>query len=320
MGVFDQAARYGAKLDPPGFFSWLLPEGDVKPTFRGWLDTRTIPFPGEPDRVCDTVAELAHENPESVSVALVTEFQTEPEADILERLLEYGVRVRREVRPDGYGRVRKLEVVSALLNLTGGRQPEIWDVRPAGFGGAGHSFRVVLRTMSAEDASLSLDGIEQGRIGRCLLPWIPLMRGGNDATIVERWRQIAAAEPGSRRRADYAGLALVFSELTGGRATWKQALEGWNMRESQQVLEWQAEARAEGRKEGWKEGRNEGRSEGRSETLLDILRLQFGPSLPEDLVAQIKRLSEERDVSRWLEAAVKSRTLEQFRWRVNGQT
>jgi len=54
-------------------------------------------------------------NPESVSVALVTEFQTEPEADILERLLEYGVRVRREVRPDGYGRVRKLEVVSRRL-------------------------------------------------------------------------------------------------------------------------------------------------------------------------------------------------------------
>src|SRR5262249_7121106 len=36
--------------------------------------------------------------------------------------------------------------------------------------------------------------------------------------------------------------ALIFAELPGVWTEWKQALEGWNVRESQQVLEWQAEA------------------------------------------------------------------------------
>jgi hypothetical protein len=96
-------------------------------------------------------------------------------------------------------------------------------------------------------------------------------------------------------------------ELTGGRAVWKRALEGWNMRESQQVLEWQAEARAE----AWKAGQ--------TDALLRVLRLQFGSPLPDELVAEVKALTEEADLSRWFEAAVKSRTLEQFQAQVNGR-
>ena len=44
MGQFDQAARYVAKLDPPGFLRWLLSSLDPGLAFRGWLDTRTLPF------------------------------------------------------------------------------------------------------------------------------------------------------------------------------------------------------------------------------------------------------------------------------------
>src|SRR5262249_18557088 len=51
---FDRASRYGAKLDPVGFLRWLL--GEATLLFRRWLDTRSLPFPGEPDRTCDTVA------------------------------------------------------------------------------------------------------------------------------------------------------------------------------------------------------------------------------------------------------------------------
>jgi flagellar biosynthesis/type III secretory pathway protein FliH len=169
--------------------------------------------------------------------------------------------------------------------------------------------------MSAENAGETLDGIEAGRIARCLLPWVPLMSGGNEATITERWKQIAATEPESRRRADYGGLASVFSELTGGRELWKRALEGWNMRESQQVLEWQAEARAE----ALKEGRQEGWREGRQDALLDVVRLQFGSALPDELMAQVRSLTDNAEISRWFEAAVKSQTFEQFQLRVNGR-
>ncbi len=48
---YDQASRYLAKLDPLG---WLLPRLTDDWEFHDRLDTRTIPFPGEPDRVCDS--------------------------------------------------------------------------------------------------------------------------------------------------------------------------------------------------------------------------------------------------------------------------
>lgn len=56
MRVFDQAAPYAAKLDPAVFLRWLLDTLDAQLTFHGWLDTHTIPFLGEADRICDTVA------------------------------------------------------------------------------------------------------------------------------------------------------------------------------------------------------------------------------------------------------------------------
>ncbi|MGH7127561.1 MAG: hypothetical protein ACREIV_03265 [Planctomycetaceae bacterium] len=58
MGVYDQAAWYAAKLDPQAFLAWLIPGVGTALEFVGWLDTRTVPFPGEPDRICDTVAHL----------------------------------------------------------------------------------------------------------------------------------------------------------------------------------------------------------------------------------------------------------------------
>ena len=45
LNRFDQASRYAAKLDPSGLLRWLLGAGV---TFLRWLDTRTLPFPGDP--------------------------------------------------------------------------------------------------------------------------------------------------------------------------------------------------------------------------------------------------------------------------------
>ena len=98
MGQFDQAARYTAKLDPVGILCRLLPGLDARLMFQGWLDTRTLPFPGEPDRTCDTVAEMLDAAHLGRLWALIVEFQSEPDAEILDRLLEYMVRLRREVR------------------------------------------------------------------------------------------------------------------------------------------------------------------------------------------------------------------------------
>lgn len=56
---YDQASRFAAKLDAVGFLGWLLGLAPGDFTFRGWLDTRDLPFPGGTDRASDTVAYVA---------------------------------------------------------------------------------------------------------------------------------------------------------------------------------------------------------------------------------------------------------------------
>ena len=89
--------------------------------FQGWLDTRTLPFPGEPDRTCDTVAEMLDAAHLGRLWALIVEFQSEPDAEILDRLLEYMVRLRREVR-HGPDHRTQYWTAACLLNLTGPAQ------------------------------------------------------------------------------------------------------------------------------------------------------------------------------------------------------
>ena len=77
---FDQASRYAAKLDPPGLLRWLL-RWDAF-TFRGWLDTRSLPFPGEEDRTCDTVACITDDAFADRPWAVPLEFQTRPDSSM----------------------------------------------------------------------------------------------------------------------------------------------------------------------------------------------------------------------------------------------
>src|SRR5262245_44267916 len=57
-----------------------------------------------------------------------------------------------------------------------------------------------------------LTTIAEGRVARCLLPFIPLMHRGGEAAIIQQWLTLARGELSSRLRGDYGGLALVFEE------------------------------------------------------------------------------------------------------------
>src|SRR5262245_35200076 len=243
MGVFDQAARYVARLNPGGFFGWTVANFAADHTFVRWADTRSVPFPGDPDRTADRVAEFVARADRSDRRLLNVEFQSEPDPDMLERLGEYAVRLRLDVR-HGAGQAGKFLVHSLLLTLTGPEQADTLDMRHAGLGG-GHVLQTFQRTLREMDAAGTLRRIAAGGLDRCVLPWIPLMRGADEAGTVQEWRRLAEQEPDRRLRSDYGALALIFAELSGRAALWKQGLEGWNTRESQQVLEWQNEARVE---------------------------------------------------------------------------
>jgi hypothetical protein len=294
MNHFDKAARYAAKLDPVGFFTWLVPECAGVWTFRHWLDTRTLPFPGAPDRTCDTVARFDLHTASRVPYALVTEFQTEPDPYMLERLLEYAARLRSELR---HGRRGRYRVAVALLNLTGPRQESVLDMTLPGLAEVGIRMGVRQRTMREEDAAQTLAAIGAGRTARCLLPWIPLMHGASDPAIITEWRRLVEAEPHGRLRADFVGLALVFAELVRHKGAWKTGLEGLNMRVSKQVLEWQEEARVETRRTD----------------LLTALEVRFGAPVPADLAAEIVGLKNLDELARWFRVSLGVSSLAEFR-------
>lgn len=297
---YDQAARYLAKLDPAGFLRWLL--AGLRAGFRLWLDTRTIPFPGEQDRVCDTVAGLVDDAEPDVWWAVPIEFQRRPDATLFGRLLEYLGRLWRELRPPGRPKGR-FRVGAAVVNLAGrGRTSRDMALRDTGLRTC---LQVVERNLAEEDAAATLAGIAAGQIGGCLLPLIPLMRGGAEAGIIDQWKNLALAEPDERRRGDYGGLALVFAERAGCWPLWHQALEGWNVEVSQQVLAWQAEAE--------KRGRSAGKVEGKAEAVLRLLERRFGVPVPQDLADVIRTTRDEALLDRLLDVSFAAVSLDDFR-------
>jgi hypothetical protein len=174
INVFDQSARFVAKSDPLGFLRWLVPGLPPALEFLGWLDTRTLPFPGEPDRISDTVAELLGPAGPSARWALATEFQTEPDVEILDRLLEYLARLRRELRHGPRLRDR-FQVAAALVHLTGPRSADTLEMTLPGSSNVGLRLTIASRALRDEDAAATLLDIEAGRTSRCLLAWIPLI-------------------------------------------------------------------------------------------------------------------------------------------------
>jgi hypothetical protein len=324
VNPFDQAARYAAKqLDAEGFLRWLLPEIFAAWRWDGWLDTQTMSYPGEPDRRSDTVAAFERLSGDAPPVAAVLEFQSRLLGPMLERLAEYALRLRRELPHLRDPRV-PYTVVGVLVNLTGPAQAEVWTMTPPDFGDLGLQFRVRVRTLREEDAPRLLTDIEQGRTARCLLPWVPLMRGGDRAEIIELWKRLASAEVDVRKRGDYGGLARVFAELSGRREAWTKGLEGWNVEVSQVVLEWQAQALARGRNEGIAEGmvkgRDQGIAEGRAEMLhllrervLRLLRKKFQTEPAADLVAVVQGQTDPALLGQWLDLAFDASSLEEVR-------
>jgi hypothetical protein len=238
---------------------------------------------------------------------------------ILDRLLEYVARLRRELRC-GPHRRDKYQVVAAVVNLTGAPQGDTLEMSLPGLTSPIVRIQAVTRTMRDEDAALTLDRIAAGEVSRCLLSWISLMRGGSEPGIIKRWQQIASQEPNDQHRATYGALVTLFAELTDCAAVWKSGLEGWNMRESTIVAEWKTEGRAEGKAEGLAEGIAKGMAEGRAEgvvqgerrALLTVLGQKFGSPIPAGVASAIEAQAGPDVLGHWLGLAITAESLEAF--------
>lgn len=270
--VFDRASRFTVKLDPQGFLSWLLglPPDDI--AFGGWLDTRSIPFPAEPDRTNDTVARLDSVSGEEEPWALAVEFEVRPLLDMFGRFLNYLSGMWMNLRPDPEAGSR-FQVGAAVINLTGRGNTSRQMSWPAA--GVRTQLQVVERNLEEESARELLDLIESGRHSRCLLPWISLMSGADEPDIVDKWKVLAEREPDRRRRAEFAFVALLFAEKAGRKQLWFEKLEEWNVEESTVLEEFTRKREAKSEQRGEQRGKAIGETIGRLEATRSMI-LLFG--------------------------------------------
>ncbi len=321
MNVYDQAERFAIKrLYSPGFLRWLLVGLDEDLVFSRWLDTQLAPFPGEPERRPDCVAEFVSRSGKQPPWVCLVEPQGQPQADFLARLLQYLMMLHQELRHGPYGQDRYL-MMAGIVNLCEGPlQHELsWlppgqpprkrrrtkkPAVPVRVPGVGLTAGVWVRNVYTEPADATLDGIAAGRLHRCLLPWVSVMAGGDRKEIGQRWIEVASDEPDLQLRASFGGLALVLAEKRGRDELWKRILKEWNVTESQIVKEWQKEARKEGREEGGREAMRL--------SLVRVLRAQFKESLPANVLQVVEQETDLKKLTRWLDIALASATPSAF--------
>jgi len=306
LNLFDKASRFTAKLDPEGFFSWLFRLPRDAFVFRGWLNTRTIAFPSDPDRTNDTVAWIDLFSGNQAPWAFAVEFQLRPDPDMPGRLMGYFSGLWLELRPDKE-RGSRFQVGAAVVNMTGHGNSSR-DMRWPEADVITH-LKVVERNLEEELAEELLSSIEAGGHSLCLLPWISLMTGADNPVLVDRWKRLAEGEPDSRRKAEFGVVALIFAEKAGRKELWQEKLKGWNVEESTVAEDFIKLGEARGEAKGEARGEVRGEARGRIEEARSVVfRIgvkRFGP-VPSAIQSALHTISDrerlERIVDRVLEA------------------
>jgi hypothetical protein len=302
LNYYDKASRFVAKLDSVEFLSWLFGVPTNTFVFRDWLDTRDIPFPGEPDRTCDTVAHLEDVAAHGVPWAVAVEFQTQPDPTMFGRMLGYLSGLWLNRKPD-VERGSRFHLGAAVVNLTGSGSASREMNWPAV--GLQAQLKIVERNVEHESAEELITGIESGRWSRCLLPWVPLMSGAEKPDIIGRWKGLAQVEPDPRRKAQFATIAILFATKAGRKRVWQEQLEGWNVEENEYVNEWIAVGEKRGIAIGEARGKEIGEARGKEigevqEARATILRLgtkKFG-SAPEGIEAIVQAIQDRARLER----------------------
>jgi hypothetical protein len=284
---YDLTARRVARLDPVGFFCWLLTEFARSLRFVGWLDPRSTPEGTNPETIGDTVARLEQIQEVAPPWLFPVEFQTTPDPKMFGRLQvqigQWWIDLRPDDLPDS-----RFQVSSGVVNLTGTRESapasRLYHFpTPDGLNWGG---KVCERYLAEESADQTMTRLERDELSRCLLPLIVLMQGGGESGIIRRWRALASQILDSRLRADLGSLALALAALKDWFPLWKDALKEWNMLESPFVLDLQREATIKAK----------------IEDLKVFLESRFG-ELPADLLRRIEVLTDLNRVDQLVRAA-----------------
>jgi hypothetical protein len=243
MNDFDQGGRFEVKYAPHAHVGWLFPRASKVIRWSRWLDSQSAPRPGEPDRRCDTIAELVHREKLAPPSVLVIELFTEPDAEALDRTGEYLWRFRRELRHGPHER-DKYTFTAALIFLTGFCAEKVVKAALPDEDEVANVLAPRVLELASLDADAFLNDVEQGRLPPALLPWVPLMKGSQKKETAERWLRLSLRLDEMDRRTA-ADLACTFSDLTNSRPIWGPVLEAVTMQESTFLREVRAETRRE---------------------------------------------------------------------------
>jgi hypothetical protein len=293
--VYDQSSRYLLRLDELPMLHWLLGLTGEEIEFVDWAETKNLPWPGQSERTCDTVAWLRDRTCGGLPWLVVIEFQSEPDAEMFGRLLEYLGAAWRRLKPTKLPGDR-FSVGAVVVNLTGTGDASRRMRLPRG------RVRTDLIVQEWNMGALSADNlikqVKSGKAPRMALPFAPLMKKGDDPAMMRRWLALAEQESNPERKSAL-GLVRVFAEKAGCVEVWRQALEGWNVTESQVVREWTAKAR------------EETAAKTRAEDLVLFLQERFG-ELPESLNKILVATQDQEQLNRWIRLAAKARDLPHF--------
>lgn len=292
MNDFDQAARYIVKADATGHVRWLFPKLQTHLAFARWLDSQSAPRPGEPDRRCDTIAELVDTTGASGPRALVMELFTDADANACSRTLQYLGRFATEIRHGPHG--RDVYNFSAGMIFLTNRPGVVEIVSNLPADEATLVFRPRLRVLSEEVAIATLDAFEENRLGWGVLAWVSLMQGGQTPALVARWRAIVEKLADTGMRRTLLDVIVVFAQLTDSVEVWKKGLEGMDMNESIVMREVREKGRAEGREEATRQARRD--------AVLEALGTRF--TVPVEVRERILSESDIAVLIRWLPLAV----------------
>jgi hypothetical protein len=286
MNDFDQASRFQVKRYPDAHLEWLFPRTAQVMRWARWLDSQSAPRPGEPDRRCDTIAELVHREGRTHPRALVIELFTLADAEALDRTVEYLWRFRRDLRHGPHGQ-DKYPFLAALIFLTGHCAERKVQADLPGEDDVVNTLRPRIWELARQDAVVFLDDVEQNRLSPALLGWAPLMKGGQTAETAARWDRLSL-RLGDTERRFAATLALTFSELTDSRPVWKPVLEAIVMNES--IL--------------WREIRTKARVEERRENLTRVLRTKLSGDALATAIARVEKQEDLAILSRWFDLSL----------------
>jgi hypothetical protein len=293
MGVFDQAGRFATRDAPNVAVQRLLRGTPRTALVQRWIDTRSLPLPGGPERTADLVAELRLED--GTLALLIWEVQAQVDVAKLGVTLEEAAILHNRLRDD-HG--QPYCVLTALVYLRD-RCPATELALTLGDFGTRH--RPLLWEVASDDALAAVAAVETSSEEWGGLYWVPLMAGGDTPELIARWREVLLSTVADRvRRGNVIAIALVFAELARCRDVWNRGLEGLDMTESIVVNEWIAAAEEKALLRSSRQ------------KLIEVIEARF----PDALTSDIRQFLAEQDtlslLNDWFRAALRVPTYNDF--------